>query len=318
MCSRLVKGVMDRKSLRVKSKTVNCCLHSGISNLNSTASFLTWNNGNIWSKLDRAMVNNAWLLAGFFGDAVFLPSCCYSDHFPCIISLFQAVDLVKSFSYGEIKEALFDIDNDKSPEPDGYSSFFFKKAWHVVGNDVCGVVEEFFSSSSLLKKINHSVVVLVPKSTHAPSVGDYRPISCCNVIYKIISKLLASRLVPVMDTLVNKVQYAFIQGRCMAKNIHLAQELLRHYNRKRISPRCMVNIDLGKAYDSVHWDFLRSVLQGMNFPPVFVNWIMQCVTTTAYSIAINGNLYGFFKGKKGLRQGDPLSHFCLSFVWSIS
>ncbi|KAL2461381.1 Uncharacterized protein Adt_44801 [Abeliophyllum distichum] len=110
-------------------------------------------------------------------------------------------------------------------------------------------------------------------------------------------------------------QSAFVQGRSMAENIDLPQELLRNYNRKLISPRCMLKIDLRKAYDSVNWDFLRSVMEGLMFPDVFVNWIMQCVTTTAYSIAIIGNLYGFFKENKASDREILSRHFSSSYVW---
>lgn len=87
----------------------------------------------------------------------------------------------------------------------------------------------------------------------------------------------------------------------MMENIHLAQELLRQYNRKRVAPRCLLNIDLQKAYDSISWNFLKGVLVGMDFPPRFIDWVMECITTPSYPIALNGSLHGFIKGRKGLR-----------------
>ncbi|XP_022849628.1 uncharacterized protein LOC111371725 [Olea europaea var. sylvestris] len=121
---------------------------------------------------------------------------------------------------------------------------------------------EFFSSGSILKQINHTVIPLVPKSGHTPHVGDFRPISCCNVTYKVIAKILASRLRPILGNIVDHAQATFVEGRSMVENIHLAQELMRQYNRKRVAPRCFLKIDLTKAYDSVSWDFLRDVLEG--------------------------------------------------------
>ncbi|KAK4397773.1 Anaphase-promoting complex subunit [Sesamum angolense] len=83
--------------------------------------------------------------------------------------------------------------------------------------------------------------------------------------------------------------------------------MVRQYTRKRISPRCTINVDLRKAFDSVSWTFLSQVLHGYGFPPIFIAWIMECVSTSSFSVALNGSLHGFFAGKKGLRQGDPMS-----------
>ncbi|CAH9079933.1 unnamed protein product, partial [Cuscuta epithymum] len=128
-----------------------------------------------------------------------------------------------------------------------------------------------------------------------------------NVLYKIITKILAARIVPTLPGLINEAQGAFVDGRLMFDNIFLAQELVRGYNRKRISPRCMIMVDLRKAYDTISWDFLRNVLLGLGFPATFVGWIMECVSTASFSVSLNGSLYGFFKGKRGIRQGDPMS-----------
>lgn len=102
-------------------------------------------------------------------------------------------------------------------------------------------------------------------------------------------------------------QSAFVKGRSIMDNIHLAQELMRGYSRKRSTPRCAVKIDLKKVYDTIDWDFLNQLLLGLNFHPIFVNWIMQCVSTPMFSISLNGSPHGFFRGKRGLRQGDPMS-----------
>ena len=125
---------------------------------------------------------------------------------------------------------------------------------------------EFFSSGQILRQINHSVLALIPKSKESDKVEDYRPIACCNVIYKVISKILAMRLAPVLITIVDPAQAAYVQNRKKVENIYLLQELLRLYGRKRISPRCMLNVDLRKAFDSVDWEFIRGMLVALNFP----------------------------------------------------
>ncbi|KAL0322018.1 UNVERIFIED_CONTAM: Retrovirus-related Pol polyprotein from type-2 retrotransposable element R2DM [Sesamum calycinum] len=168
-------------------------------------------------------------------------------------------------------------------------------------------VMDFFRSGRMLRQLNHTIIALVPKSEHSLSVADYRPISCCNVIYKVIIKIIADRLSPALEQLIDSSQAAFVGGRNITDNIFLAQEMVRQYSRKRISPRCTINVDLRKAFDSVSWTFLSRVLHGYGFPPLFISWIMECVSTTSFSVALNGSLHGLFPGKKGLRQGDPMS-----------
>ncbi|CAH9085418.1 unnamed protein product [Cuscuta europaea] len=215
--------------------------------------------------------------------------------------------LLSPITNKEIKDALFDIGDDKAPGPDGYSSAFFKKNWNIVGEDVIRSTKEFFNSGRLLKQLNHTVIALIPKTSHSPRVSDYRPISCTNVLYKIITKIIAARMIPTLAGLINKAQGAFVDGRLMFDNIFLAQELVRGYNRKRISPRCMIMVDLRKAYDTISWDFLANVLRGLGYPDRFVGWIMECVSTASFSVSLNGTLHGFFNGKRGIRQGDPMS-----------
>ncbi|KAL0317947.1 UNVERIFIED_CONTAM: hypothetical protein Sangu_2209000 [Sesamum angustifolium] len=162
----------------------------------------------------------------------------------------------------EVKTAVFQISDNKAPGPDGYTSCFFKKAWNIVGDLVCSAVMDFFRSGRMLRQLNHTIIALVPKSEHSPSVADYRPISCCNVIYKVITKIIADRLSPALMQLVDSSQAAFVGGRNITDNIFLAQEMVRQYSRKRISPRCTINVDLRKAFDSVSWTFLSRVLHG--------------------------------------------------------
>ncbi|XP_022883597.1 uncharacterized protein LOC111400410 [Olea europaea var. sylvestris] len=92
----------------------------------------------------------------------------------------------------------------------------------------------------------------------------------------------------------------------MLENIHLAQELLRQYNRKRVASRCLFKIDLKKVYDSVNWEFLKNMLHDFGFPMNFIGWVMECISTPSYFITLNGSLHGFFKGKKGLRQASSI------------
>lgn len=124
-------------------------------------------------------------------------------------------------------------------------------------------VKSFFVNGKLLKEWNVKTVTLAPKSSIATKVTNFRPISCCTVLYKVISNLLAERLSKVIWCLISHYQSRFVKGRNIKDNIKVAQDIVRKYGRSRISPRCAIRIDLHKAYASFHCDFLSQVRRVM-------------------------------------------------------
>ncbi|KAL0285559.1 UNVERIFIED_CONTAM: putative ribonuclease H protein [Sesamum angustifolium] len=141
----------------------------------------------------------------------------------------------------EIKDAIFDIAEDSTPGPDGYTSAFFKAAWSVVGQEVSAAIGEFFISGKASQTNQCHTFGLNSKSSNAIPVSDYRPISCCNVIYKAITKIMVKRMQKVLDLLIDYSQNAFIPGRSISDNILLAQELLAGYNQTRLPPRADIS-----------------------------------------------------------------------------
>ncbi|GJT38457.1 RNA-directed DNA polymerase, eukaryota, reverse transcriptase zinc-binding domain protein [Tanacetum coccineum] len=169
----------------------------------------------------------------------------------------EASFMIRDGNDKEIKAPMFGINDCKSHGPDGYTACFFKKARHVVGANVCKTVKEFFRNGKLLREVNSTLIALIPKVVQAFNVTDYRPIACCNVLYKCISKILTARIKNGLDKVVNLSKSAFIHGRSIQDNILLTQELLKGYNRKGGPKRCSLKIDIAKAYDTVNWGFLR-------------------------------------------------------------
>ncbi|GKC95885.1 RNA-directed DNA polymerase, eukaryota, reverse transcriptase zinc-binding domain protein [Tanacetum coccineum] len=161
-----------------------------------------------------------------------------------MISMEEANLMTREIQKDEIKKALFDIDDNKSPSLDGYTSKFFKRSWDIVRSDFCAVIKEFFSTGKLLGEVNATLISLIPKSLTPQKVSDFRPIACCDVIYKFISKILTNRIKLALNQIVDDNQSAFIPGRAITYNILLTQELLKGYNYINGPKRCSFKIDI--------------------------------------------------------------------------
>lgn len=217
--------------------------------------------------------------------------------------------LIRIVTEEEIREVVFRMPSSKSPGPDGYTSEFFKSAWSVIGKDLTNAVQSFFSKGFLPKGLNATILALIPKKDRAQEMRDYRPISCCNVLYKVISKIIANRLKGTLPQCISYNQSAFIKDRLLVENLLLATEIVKDYHKEDVSPRCAIKIDIAKAFDSVNWQFLLNTLGALNMPEEFIHWIKLCVCTASFSVQVNGELAGFFQSKRGLRQGCALSPY---------
>ena len=224
----------------------------------------------------------------------------------------------------EIKAAFFDINPHRAPGSDGFGSKFFHAYWPIVQKDICLAIQSFFSHGKLPPSLNHTLITLLPKRDDPSSPNHFRPISLINTIYKAISKILVSRLSPILQRELSPFQNAFTKDRSIHDNLLLVQEILNSFHKsKNRTGWCALKLDMEKAYDRIEWDFLWQCLHAMGFPAQWIEWIRECVSNVSYSIKINGHTTPWFRPSRGLRQGDPLSPYlfilCMeSFVMKLS
>ena len=178
-------------------------------------------------------------------------------------------------------------------------------------------IQSFFVKGFLPKGINTTILALIPKKTVSLEMNDYRPIYCCNFIYKVISKIIANRLKTTLPEFIALNQSAFVKDRLLIENLLLAMELVKDYHKDSISSRCALKIDISKPFDTVQWSFLIKILEAMEFHVPFIHWISLCITTASFSVQVNGELAGYFQSERGQRQGCTLSPYLFFICMNV-
>eukprot|EP00253_Pinus_taeda_P013097 PITA_13097 len=225
---------------------------------------------------------------------------------PKLVSRENNFNLNKPVTKEEVSEVIKDMQNGKAPGPDGFNVDFFKARWNILKQDILNVVEDSKRNRTILKALNTSFISMIPKQDSTLTVDKYRPNALCNVVYKIISKVLASRLKPLLPSLISGEQSGNVEGRKFLNNIIQAHEVVHTLTSKRQAGMIM-QLDISKAYDKVNWICIKKVLTAFGFNHNWVRWVMALVTSSRFSILVNGSPSEIFTPSRGLRRGDPFS-----------
>ena len=183
--------------------------------------------------------------------------------------------------------------------------------------DIMDLFKDFHERGRFGKGLSSTFIVMIPKrgprgggggGGGAEDLKDFRPICLVGILYKLIAKVLANRLKKVMNGLVNPAQNAFVEGRQILNASLIANEVI-DLMQKRKERGILCKLDIEKVYDQINWSFILKALKKMGFGDKWVGWIEWCVSTTTFSVLVNGCPTGFFGSSRGLRQGDRLSPY---------
>eukprot|EP00253_Pinus_taeda_P001792 PITA_01792 len=224
------------------------------------------------------------------------------------ISEAQSAELDKEITTEEIEWSILSMPSDKAPGPDGFTVAFYKTHWEIIKKDYIRMVKNFFTKCKMGSIIKSSHLALIPKDPNPQSFDRFRPISLCNVSYKIITKILANRLKNILPSIISENQGGFVPRRHITDNVILIQEAI-HSSISRNERGMIIKLDMANAFDRVNHSFLQAVLKKFGISEHFTSRVMECISSNWTAPLINGRPCSAFKSSRGLRQGCPLSPF---------
>eukprot|EP00253_Pinus_taeda_P009869 PITA_09869 len=201
------------------------------------------------------------------------------SNIPLLVSPEDNSALSNPITEEEIIKVIWSMDSDKAPGPDGFTIHFYKTCWDIIKADLLKMIKGFMKKAKVGGGTNSTYLALIPKETNPETFARFRPISLCNASYKILAKLLANRIKPLLNRLISSNQ------------------------------GMLIKLDTANAFDRVNRSFLYKVLHSYGFSTHFVNLIRACTDNPWITPLVNGRPTPFFQAQRGLRQGCPLSPF---------
>jgi hypothetical protein len=188
----------------------------------------------------------------------------FLSHIPSLIRRNDNSVLMKPFSEEEICNVIWSMEPDKAPGPDGFSIHFYRACWDIIKSDLLRMIKAFHHRAKVGGNTNSTFLALIPKEVNLSSFERFRPISLCNASYKIMSKLLANRIKPLLENLISPMQGGFVKGRHILDNVIQVQEAM-HSSHQQQEQGMLIKLDMENAFDRVNLSFLYKVLLSLVF-----------------------------------------------------
>lgn len=206
-----------------------------------------------WLEKEKAIVNH---IVNHFSDLFTSTNASFEcaevkSLFPRVLNYEDNNKLTVAVIISEIKTAMKQLRNLKAPGPDGLQVYFFGKYWDQVGPSVIKVIRDYFNNGFIDPRLNTTFIAFIPKKVNPMTIKEYRPINLCNYTMKIITKIIANRIRPLLDKFISPNQHAFITNRSIFDSTVICNEIIHSFKRKKGSKGWMaLKLDFDKAYDS--------------------------------------------------------------------
>jgi hypothetical protein len=213
---------------------------------------------------------------------------CVTSHIPSIVTDQHNASLMHPITLQEVDSVVMQMKEDTTPGPDGFTINFFHACWDMLKLDVLDIVEESCNRQWVLPALNATFLTLIPKEENVAVPSKYRPISLCNVIYKIITKVIANRLKPLLPLLISPEKTGYVEGRQILDGIILSHEVI-HSLKSTKTPGMLLKLDLSKAFDRLSWEYIEKTLLAFGFSQDWVRWILSLLSSTLFLVLFNGS-----------------------------
>ena len=222
------------------------------------------NHGDWISDKDKIVDALVHYYKDLFTLADMLPRDSATNTIPKVINAEMNSKLSTAFSEWEVKKAIKQMAPLKAPGPDGMSPLFLQHYWDLIGDDVSHSFLHFLNTASFPENLNHTFITLIPKKKNPEFASDFRPISLCNVFYKIFSEVQENRLKRILPNIISEHQSTFNKSRLIYDNILVAFESLHSMQKHKGKEDFMaIKLDMSKAYNRVEWHYLESIMVKM-------------------------------------------------------
>jgi len=232
-----------------------------------------------------------------------------SKEIPKLITRAQNLAVMRVATLEEVEEVVKGLKGNKAPRPYGYTAEFYQACWNFIGEEILEVLEEVCIHQKVWPGLNSTLLTLIPKSAHSESVEGFRPITLCNVIYKIIATLMVKKLKPILPNIISPEQTGFMEGRKILDGLVVSQKIIHTLKQKK-ELGMMIKLDLSKVYDILNWKYLEAILQAYGFCNRWVKWILSMISTPNFSILLNEHQQQPLMLQEAYAKGTLCPPFC--------
>lgn len=213
--------------------------------------------------------------------------------FPSYFNAEDGMDINRPISLKEVEVNIKLFAKETSPGLNGWTIEFYLHFFDLLGSELVSAIEYSRVFGVIPEELNMNFLTLIPKVDRPALFADYRPITLCNLVYKLITKIIAEHLKPFLGKFISPKQFGFFPNRQILDAVGIVQEVLHSIHSKQ-SPTIIVKLDLEKSYDKVNWTMLRLTFLQIGLPFDIVRWIMSCVSRAKYVVMVNGAPTSFF------------------------